>query len=264
MKAIKFLAITIISLYIIICIGLFLIQESLLFHPTVLTKDYQFSFTQDFEEVILQTKDNTQLHSILFKTVNPKGVVYFLHGNGGCVADWGGGADFYLEAGYDILYLDYRGYGKSEGHITSEKQLVADAQLYYNYLSKRYGETNIILSGISMGTGMATQLAANNNKPRKLILQCPYSSLIDLVKENVFFIPNFIVKYHFDTNQYLEHVSCPVSIFHGMEDQVIPHQHSLRLQATHEKINLTLLPNIGHNDIPIDPTYQQELRALLE
>lgn len=264
MKIIKYIALVIVILYVIICTALFYIQESLLFHPTVLSQDYKFNFQQDYEEVVLTATDGVALHGVLFKTTAPKGVVYFLHGNGGCVADWGGGADFYLENGYDILYLDYRGYGKSEGKISSEKQLMSDAQLYYDYLSQHYGETKIILSGISMGTGMATQLAANNNKPRKLILQCPYFSLLSLVKTHVSFIPNFLVKYKFDSNKHLERVACPVHIFHGEVDQVIPVQNSRQLKNNHPTIHLTTLPNIGHNDIPVDETYQKKLSNLLK
>ena len=96
--------------------------------------------------------------------------MFFLHGNGGAIHDWGQGAELYTANDYDVFYLDYRGYGKSDGKIMSENQLIADAQIAYNYLKERYLEKGIIVSGTSMGTGIAVQIAAQN-KPQKLFFK---------------------------------------------------------------------------------------------
>lgn len=262
MKVLKILLAIILIGYVVICTILYLKQESLLFIPTQLDAKHQFNFEQPYEEINLETPDKVLLNAVLFKSEQPKGVVFFLHGNAGSIQDWGWGVEYYLEQQWDILYLDYRGYGKSQGTIKSEQQLIADAQLYYDYLKGRYGESQIAVSGISIGTGMAAAIASQN-KPQQLILQCPYSSLLKLVKENVSFIPNFLVKYQFDTQQRLQQVTCPITIFHGKEDATIPVQHSIDLGAAYPNAKVTLLDNIGHNDIPTATVYQQKLRQIL-
>ncbi len=258
MKWIKYGLPLLVLLYIIVCIILYFVQVNLLFNPTKLSKGYQYPFDENFEEVNLTTADNTSLHSVLFKSVESKGVVLFLHGNGGTIDQWGTGANLYIENGYDVLYLDYRSYGKSEGRILSESQLMEDAQLVYDFLKNKYSEERIILSGTSMGSGMATQLAAKN-KPKQLILISPYSSLEDLILEKVPIIPRFIIKFKLNTKQHIEKVGCPITIFHGNSDELIPHAHALKLKEVKPDIDLHIVDRCGHNNVPISRVYQKEM-----
>jgi alpha-beta hydrolase superfamily lysophospholipase len=135
----------------------------------------------------------------------------------------------YVDNGYDIIYLDYRGYGKSSGTIKSEEQLIQDAQIAYDYLKANYAENEIILSGTSIGTGIAAKIAALNN-PQSLILVSPYYSFKSLIKQKVPIIPVFIIKYRFETNKELAQVKCPIVIFHGDQDNIIPFLHSKNLK----------------------------------
>lgn len=253
----------VLGLAILIYTTLYFIQESLIFNPSTLSKDFKFNFKQDFEEVYLKAQDGTSLHSVLFKSKAKKGVILFLHGNGKTIEHWGLGADFYIEQGYDIFYLDYRGYGKSEGKITSEKQFVADAQLAYDYLKDKYDEKDIILSGTSMGTGLATQLASKN-KAKLLLLNAPYSSLEAIILESSFLVPSFIIKYKLKTDEAIKKVNCPIVIFHGNNDETIPHQHSLRLQKANPKLTLHILDGFGHNNIPESKKFEKEMKKLLK
>lgn len=255
------LGITILILLIYTC--LYFYQESLLFHPTVLPKDYQYRFPIPFKEVNLKTADNINLNTLLFTTNDSKGVVLFLHGNAGALHQWGLGAEQYINSGWDVFYLDYRGYGKSEGRIFSETQLVKDAQLAYDYLKDLYAESQIIISGTSIGTGIATQIA-KNNKPKHLILNSPYSSLKSLIKEKVSIVPSFLIKYHLNTIEHLNKVDCPIAVFHGYDDTLIPVHHAQNLKDKHSKIRLQKLLNCGHNDIPLNRGYQKTLFELLK
>jgi len=255
--------IVVVGIYLLALIFLYSLQEKLLFFPSKLPKDYTFQFPQKFEEINLKTKDNFELNGVLFKAKNSKGVVLFLHGNGGSIETWGLGADFYLENNYDIFYLDYRGYGKSEGSIKSEKQMIGDGQLAYDFLKKHYQENHIILSGTSMGTGIATQLAQRNN-PKTLLLNAPYFSLESLIIETVKVIPYFIIRYKFKTYQYLQDVSCPIFIFHGKEDKTIPCQHSEKLKKVKPEAKLYIIENFGHNDLMSSIKFQEEMKKILE
>ena len=64
------------------------------------------------------------LHALHFMQEQPRGLVFFLHGNAGNLQTWTTGIDFYRRVNYDLFILDYRGYGKSTGHIESEQQLL--------------------------------------------------------------------------------------------------------------------------------------------
>ncbi len=253
----------IVGLYVLCCAIIFFAQEKLLFYPTKLPKEYTFRFDNEFEEVNLKVDNNIALNALLFKAKIRKGVVLFLHGNGGAIHSWGEGANLYIENGYDVLYLDYRGYGKSDGKIISESQLIDDAQIAYDYLKQNYDEDKIIISGTSIGTGIATKIAANNN-PRKLILTSPYYSLKSLVKEKIKVIPGFVIKYQLKTSAFLKQTKCPVIIFHGDSDQVIPHHHSLKLKEDFPQIDLHLLKNYGHNNLTQSDAYVKKMSEILD
>lgn len=244
-KKIRIPLLLLLGIYILICTILYFSQEKLLFRTDILAHDHKFNFSIPFEEINLNSDDGTILNHLLFKADSSKGVVLFLHGNGGTLDMWGHGAGLYTNNGYDILYLDYRGYGKSTGHIYSEEQFIKDAQQSYDYLKTKYKEENIIVSGTSMGTGLATQIAAKNN-PRHLILNAPYSSLVSLVKEKVKIVPNFLIKYKLRTNKTITKVKCPITIFHGDIDVVIPYHHSVRLKEISPKIDFHTIKGYGH------------------
>lgn len=247
----------------IICLLLYLAQEKLLFHPTKLSKDYTFIFNDEFEEVNLKTKDGIRLNGVHFKSKKKVGAVLFLHGNGGAINGWGQTSKLYIGEGYDVFYLDYQSYGKSEGEIKSEFALIKDAQLAYDYLKKHFEEDNIIISGTSIGTGIAAILAAENN-PKKLILNSPYSSLSELIMEKVKIIPKPLIKYKLETDKYLNKIDCPIYLIHGDEDEIIPLSHSLKLKKLYGKIDLTILKGYGHNNITASELYLNKVVEILK
>lgn len=244
-------------------ITLYLIQEKLLFYPTKLPKEYQYKFNREFEEIDLKVEDRIEINTVLFKSNEPRGVILFFHGNGGSIDGWGQGADLYLENNYDIMYVDYRGYGKSDGKILSEKQLIKDSQIVYDYLKGIYKEEKIIVSGTSIGSGIAAQIAINN-KPKKLILNSPYTSLESLIKEKVKVVPRFVMKYKLRTDEYIKEANLPIIMFHGDKDNLIPPDHSLRLKKLNPKIELHILKGYGHNNITESPKLIAEMNEILD
>jgi len=250
-------------LYVIVLLFFYFAQEKLLFLPTKLSKDYVFRFDNPFEEKNFEVGKNISLNALLFKAKDPKGVVLFLHGNGGAIHGWGQGADIYLENNYDVLYVDYRGYGKSDGKIEGEAQLISDSQIIYDHLKKEYGEEKIIVSGTSIGTGIASQLASKNN-PKKLVLISPYYSLESLIKEKVKIVPSFIIKYKLATHQFLTTDKYPILIFHGSNDELIPSHHAQQLKSKNPSIQLHILNGFGHNNVDVSPTYIRELTEYLD
>lgn len=251
------------GIYIVLCGIIYVFQEKLIFQPEQLDKRYAFQFRQPFEELHIKATDGKLLNGLLFKTENAKGLIFYMHGNAGSLRTWGEVAKTYTDLHYDVFVLDYRSYGKSEGTITGENQLFEDNQTVYNELKKRYTEDQIVVLGYSIGTGMASKLASTN-KPHLLILQAPYYSLTDLVKHEFPFIPSFVLKYKFTTNDYLKSCTMPVVIFHGNEDEVIYYNSSVKLkQEFKPQDTLITLNGQDHNGITDNEEYKRALKNIL-
>lgn len=251
------------GLYVILCGYLYFFQEKLIFLPEKLSKNFTFKFPQKFEEMNIKASDGTLLNGLLFKVKKPKGLIFYVHGNGGILRTWGDVAKTYEKMDYDLFIYDFRGYGKSEGKITDEKQLFDDDQLLYDHLKKQYPETKIVVMGYSIGTGPAAKLASENS-PKLLVLQAPYYNLKDMMKQLYPVIPTFILRYNFATNEYLKKCRMPVAIFHGTKDEVIYYGSSLKLEKEFKKSDtLITLKGEVHNKITDNLQYQSALEKLM-
>jgi pimeloyl-ACP methyl ester carboxylesterase len=251
-------------LYISICVCLYFFQEKILFFPEHLAADFKYNFKNNFEEKTIPISGGTQLSALLFKSVNSKGVIFYLHGNGGSLRRWGDVAGFYTQLNYDVFMIDYRGYGKSWGNISGMLDFYNDIHIAYDYLKKSYAENKIIVLGYSIGTGPATEVASSNH-PRLLILQAPYYSLKDLMHHTYKIIPDFILRYDFSVADYLQKCPMPVVIFHGSKDEVIYYGSSLKLKSLF-KSNDTLitLDDQLHNGITDNAQYRTSMKKILE
>jgi pimeloyl-ACP methyl ester carboxylesterase len=248
----------VLGIYIIVCGLLFFFQEKLIFFPDKLDKNFKFGFDQKFDELNIKTEDNKLLNAILFKSDSSKGLIFYLHGNAGSLSSWGEVAKTYTGLNYDVFMLDYRGYGKSEGSISSQGQLYQDLQIAYDEMKSKYSEDKIIVLGYSVGTGPASKIASTNN-PKLLILQAPYYSLTDMMKHTYPIIPTFILKYKFETNEYIKDCKMPIVVFHGNQDKVIYYGSSLKLKEEFKKQDtLITLSGQGHNGITENPEYKIE------
>ncbi|OHX64337.1 alpha/beta hydrolase [Flammeovirga pacifica] len=263
-KLIKITVILFISIYSISLGWLYFNQESLIFFPEKLAEDYRYHFENQHEEINFTTKDGHQINSLFFKSDSSFGLVFFLHGNSGSLKDYGYMAPIYLKHQYDVLMIDYRGFGKSSGEIISQEQLFDDHQMIYDEMKKEYDESKIIILGYSIGTGMSSYLASKN-KPSKLILLAPYYGLASMMHNYYPYVPSFLLKYKLATYEYLEESDFPIYIFHGRVDNVIPiGQSNMLKEKFPTKIDLIILENQDHNNINKNPVYQSKVDKILE
>lgn len=110
-----------------------------------MNKETNYIYQNSFKEIAIKTTDGATISNLYFEAENPKGVVYFLHGNAGNLATWGDVAPIYLQLGYNVFITDYRGFGKSDGTITDQSQLFSDAQLGYDFLKKNLKKMILLL-----------------------------------------------------------------------------------------------------------------------
>lgn len=222
--------------------------------------NFKFNFDQKFEEISIKMKDDKILNGLLFKSGTVKGLIFYLHGNAGSLNSWGDLAKTYTDLNYDVFILDYRGYGKSQGSISSQDQLFQDVQNAYNKMKERYNEDKIIVLGYSIGTGPATKVASMN-QPKLLILQAPYYSLIDIMKHTYPIIPTFILKYKFETCKYIKDCKMPIVMFHGNQDEVIYYNSSIKLKQMIKKTDMLITLNgQGHNGITDNPNTDKQFK----
>ncbi|HEX7535362.1 MAG TPA: alpha/beta fold hydrolase [Syntrophales bacterium] len=242
-------------------------QENMIFYPEALPPDFQYNFPARFDEVTLGV-DGAAINALHFKTDNPKGAIIYFHGNAGNLSGWGEVALDFTRLSYDVLIPDYRGYGKSTGKIRSEGMLQDDAAAAYRYLKERYPENQIIVYGRSIGTGIAAYLA-RESKPRMLILESPIFNMRDLAGYHYPLMPGvlvaWILKYPMRTDLWIADVPCPVYLFHGTEDDVVPYNSSERLlKLIKTQSRLITIPGGGHNNLSDSPLYHEELKRILK
>ncbi len=253
-----------VSFYTVIILLLYFFQEKILFQPEELGADYTFQFEHSFNELFLETKDGVCLNAIHFTNPNPKGVILYFHGNRGSLRRWGEITSFFAKKEYDVIVMDYRSYGKSEGTI-KEKHLYEDGQLFYDFASKYYPEEKITIYGRSIGTGIAVKIASQN-KPKNLVLETPYYNIKDIVESWLPHIPtNLLLRYKIPSNQFAKNISCSVTIYHGTDDGVVPYKSGKRLfdAIPVSSKKLITIEDGSHNDLVDFYKYQETIDKVL-
>ncbi|HMU14571.1 MAG: alpha/beta hydrolase [Bacteroidetes bacterium] len=217
-------------LYGVVCLIYWWVQERFIFVRFRLARTYRFAFPGPFEEVFLEPAPAVTLHALLFRASATKGTVLYFHGNAGSLKRWGKKAQRFTRQGWNVLMPDYRGYGKSRGRL-SEAALHADAAVWYDWLTGHEKEDRIIVYGRSLGSGMAVPVAAANH-PRALVLESPFANLYDAARHQFYLLPyRSLLRYAFRNDKAIRRVTCPVHIFHGKRDPIVPYESALRLYA---------------------------------
>ena len=251
------------ALVVLITASIYTFQHKLIFFPEILSQNYQYQFEEKHQEFNFKTKDGNSINALFFEVSQPKGIVFYHHGNAGSLRSWGTIAPVFGSLHYNLLIYDYRGFGKSSGKI-SEENLYEDARLLYRSLLESYNEDSIIVYGRSIGTGIATKIAEEFN-PKLLILESPYYNLPDLAKNLMPFVPKFLIRYQLANNERIPRIKAPITIFHGTSDEVVYFGSSKKLEKLlGEKDRLVPIDGGHHNDLAGFEQYHHELGIILE
>ena len=148
-----------------------------------------------------------------------------------------------------LLVLDYPGYGASGGRAT-ETGLYEAADLAYDALAARPGvdRARIYAYGRSLGSAAATHVAASHDVAG-LILESPFTSAREMASRHYRIFPSFLVRLRLDNLGTIGKVRCPVLIFHGTADKLVPIEMGRRLAAAAAgPVELVMIEAAGHND----------------
>jgi uncharacterized protein len=259
------------SLFVYILIGIailsivaYFVQDKFIFKPEKLKADFEFKYDAPFKELFFDVSPGVRINGLHFSRENPKGLILYFHGNSRSIKGWAKYAKDFYRYDYDVVLVDYRGFGKSTGK-RGEKDMLNDMQFVYESLTKKYAEHHMLLYGRSMGSGFAAKLASEN-KPRYLILDAPYYSFKKVVERFLPILPvSLVLRYHMRTDKWIRRVNCHTYILHGTKDRLIPIKQSENLQKINpHKITLIRIEGGKHNNLPDFDEYHNFIRDILK
>lgn len=250
--------------YLLLILVAYLVQERFIFKPEKLAQDFEYKYEAPFKELFFDVSPGVRINGLHFYVNQPKGLILYFHGNSKSIKGWAKYARDFFRFQYDVVLVDYRGFGKSTGK-RSEKEMLADMQFVYETLKNKFEEQHILVYGRSLGSGFATKIAADNS-PRYLILDAPYFSFIKVAKRFTPFLPHQLtLRYKLQTDQWIKQVNCHTYIIHGTKDWLIPIKHSEKLQQFNpHKITLIRIHGGAHNNLPSFPEYHSFIRDILQ
>lgn len=216
-----------IILYLIVIFVLFIVfirylERTSVFYPDQILTTTPRDLGLPYEDVFIQTQDHVMIHGWLIKSPSAKSTLIFFHGNAGNIGDRLGKIDLFHKIGLNVLIIDYRGYGKSEGRPT-EQGIYQDATAAYDYLISRSDMKgqNFISYGASLGGAVAVDLAIKRALSC-LIVDSTFSSAADMAKRIYPFIPSFFIQTKMDSIGKIKNITVPKLFIHSVEDQLVP------------------------------------------
>jgi len=247
--------------------GLMYVQQpGMIFFPDREIVETPQAWGLEYENVILDTKDNLQLHGWFIPNQESKHTLLFFHGNAGNISHRGESVRIFHRLGLNVLIFDYRGYGKSQGK-PGEQGMYQDANAAWSYLTQIKGmeSNNIIIFGRSLGGAIATKLAFDV-QPGKLILESTFSSGKDMAKSIFPFMSHFIVvRFGFNSEERIKNVTCPVLVIHSPDDEIIPFRLGEKIYAAANEPKTFFRLKGDHNAgfYQSQPDYEQALGQFL-
>jgi len=245
---------------------LWLRQESLLFEPSVLDAAEKLVEDEDVYEQWIDVP-GARLSAAQLKRPDPRGVVFFLHGNSGNLRDCLVDLDAFREVNFDVVMFDYRGYGKSSGRIESEQQLRADVLAVWNQFAAQYEGKRVVIAGQSLGTalaaGLGAELCSRGRAPDLTLLVSPYSSMRALAEELYPWVPSRVLRYPLHTAEHAARLSGPLMLIHGDKDELIGIHHSHALRTAVPAAQFHCVEGAGHGDVHKSPSFRKALAGAL-
>jgi len=187
--------------------------------------------------------------------VNNQVTMLYCHGKDENINRYWVRVEYLWEMGFNVFIFDYQGYGKSEGEPSGEA-LFSDGEVALEYLQSRadIDTSKIVFYGWSIGTFVATYLAADVYHPAALILEATPASVTALLRDSgLFNLPGYYVAdADFDNETRIAHIECPLFMMHGKEDDFVVfdrHAPLIWYNAEEPKEHLWV-EGATHSDIP--------------
>lgn len=248
--------------YLILTVGL-VIAEPFLIFPAPPGSGYQVkSKSEPVQLVAFTASDNVKLSALFYRPEGVQGAMIFCHGNGESIASL---EDHVIQLGkrYQcaVLAFDYRGYGDSEGHSTSDG-LVLDGQAAYDFLIEQgFRSGKILVYGRSLGGAVAVSIAANN-EIGGLILHSTFSSLSEVASSKFPYLPvSLLLRNRFPSAERIAKYNGPLLQRHGTADKVVPFRFGKKLHeaaGTPDSLKTWITEEgVGHHQWPSEKFWRE-------
>ncbi|MDZ4751027.1 MAG: alpha/beta fold hydrolase [Flavobacteriales bacterium] len=248
-----------------VCAVYYFIQENFIFVPTLPGEPFEPKLHTSHEELYIETPHGGRIHGLLLKVKESKGLIFYLHGNTGSLKRWQFMAEELAGYGWDVFVMDYRGYGQSRGP-RNEAFMHRDVEECFDRLSILYPNSQKIIYGRSLGSGFAVRLASRR-KSDILILETPFSNFVDVARYYLPFLPmRILLRYKFRNDFFIQHLNCPVYIFHGTTDKMVPYKSALKLYNAAKKVtSAELFTIVGgrHSNLNSFPLFRDKMKEIL-
>ncbi len=239
--------------------GAMLFEKSLIFFPSPDPWPIQSGGTAggcSFTDHLFSTEDGVNLHSRWFRPglsaeADPaeRKVVLFFHGNAGNLSGRTEMMVHLAALGVEVMIIDYRGYGHSEGR-PSEEGVYRDARAAWQFLAVEHGiaADRIVVFGKSLGGAVAIDLSSHV-KPAGLIVQSSFTSVPAMASRHYPFVPAFALRTKMDSLSKISSINCPKLFIHSTHDEIVPYEMGRKLfdAATQPKTFYEIV-GAGHNE----------------
>ena len=251
-------------IYLIILVFLFFFQRSLLYHPNV-NNYFNDRLKVDIEEVQIKTSDNINLLGWFHKKdLNKFKTVVYFHGNAGKLENRIHKLNHFKDMDVNFLIISWRGFSGNSGKPT-EKGLYEDGKSTIDWL-KNIGlsDKDIVLYGESLGTGIATHIA-QNRKFAGLVLETPFTSMVDAAKNVYPYIPvGILLKDRYENEKKIKHINIPVLVMHGEADQIVPFKMGKKIYEIANKPKYSYFTKYDNHMMEYDEKLVFALRSFMK
>jgi len=239
--------------YVTLCFAVYFLADRFIFLPP------PAPYAHGLGTIGLTTADDVQISALHFPNPSAEYTILYSHGNAEDLGLIAPVLERIHHWGFSVFGYDYRGYGTSQGR-PSERGAYADIDAAYTYLTERLAipPERIILYGRSVGGGPAVDLAVRR-RVGGLILESAFVSAFRVLTR----VP-LLPCDEFRNLDKIKHVSCPVLVMHGLEDDIVPVTHGRRLfGAAPEPKRALWVEGAGHNDFML-VARDRQARAVIE
>lgn len=251
--------------------------EGMFFYPDRVQYTRPADYGLAYEDVALATADGVKLHAWWLPAQGAAaGTVLHLHGNAANVSNHLPLAAWLPRAGFNVLMLDYRGFGRSEGRPTLDGVL-EDARAALAHLRSRrdVDATKLIVFGQSLGGATALRLLAEDAAGVRLaVIDSAFASYRGIARDAALqsivlapFLPlalPLLPGADKDPVTALARIDVPLIFVHGRADRVIPFKHSEQLlAAAQEPKRLIAVERAQHMESVMRPDVQSQVLAAM-
>jgi uncharacterized protein len=207
-------------------------------------------FDLPFTALTIPTVDGEQLRAWHIPRSDAVAQVVYFHGNGGNLSVWSDVLVGIARHGYELIAVDYRGFGLSTGSPTEQGLYRdVDATIQFVDANLRRKDLPLVYWGRSIGTAMAAY-AANRHAPDGVVLEAGFPTGRSIFENSpVMFVLTFFATYRFPTAELMSNVMVPALVLHGDEDTIIPYELGQRLyEALPGPKTFVTIDGADHND----------------